>query len=109
MVRANLTTPGKVAAILGIDPLKRVDLDLAQGPVSYIKQALDGTRQKLARWDSEQLPTYGCPTGVIVNYSPDRAVRFDLEGEAVEVLDRAYRIGEVSLWIGKRKFFSTTA
>ena len=102
MVRANLTTPGKVAAILGIDPLKRVDLDLAKGPVSYIKQALDGTRQKLARWDSEQLPTYGCPTGVIVNYSPDYAVSFDLKGNAIEASDRAYRLGEASFSISKR-------
>ena len=30
----------------------------------------------------------------MVNYSPDRAVRFDLEGNAAEILPKAYRIGE---------------
>jgi len=42
-----------------------------------------------------------------VNYTPYRAVRFDLEGNAVEVLDRAYRIGDVSLSIGKRPISSS--
>ena len=53
-------------------------------------------------FDSDQIPTFGRPESVVVNYSPDRAVRFDLEGNAIEVLDRAYRIGEASLSIGKR-------
>jgi len=91
-----------VAAFIGIDRLRRVDFDLKQGPVSFINQALDGVREKLARWKSDQIPTFGCPTGIVVNYSPDHAVRFDLEGNAIEVLDRAYRIGDVSFSIGKR-------
>jgi len=33
---------------------------------------------------------------------PDRAVRFNLEGNAVEVLKGAYRLGTVALSIGKR-------
>jgi hypothetical protein len=40
--------------------------------------------------------------GFIVNYNPDWAVRFDLEGNAVEQYDRAYRIGKVQLSIGGR-------
>ena len=91
-----------VAAFIGIDRLKRVDFDLAEGPVSYIQQALNGLRHKLQRWKSEQIPTFGRPTGIIINYTPDHAVRSDLEGNAVEVLDRAYRLGDVSFSIGKR-------
>ena len=37
-----------------------------------------------------------------MNYSPDYAVSFDLEGNAVDVLDRAYRLGDVSFSISKR-------
>jgi len=70
--------------------------------VSYIQQALNGLRHKLQRWKSEQIPTFGRPTGIIINYTPDHAVRSDLEGNAVEVLDRAYRLGDVSFSIGKR-------
>ncbi len=91
-----------IAAILGVDRLRRVDFDLSENPETYVQQALDGVREKLARWKSGQIPTFGRPTGIIINYSPDYAVRFDLEGNAAEVLDRAYRIGDVSLSIGKR-------
>ena len=36
------------------------------------------------------MPFFGAVTGVIVNYSPDRAVRFDLAGTPIECLPRAY-------------------
>jgi hypothetical protein len=94
-----------IAAIIGVERLLRVDLDPTEGEVTYIDQALKGVRQKLARWNSKvdvsavglgdlQLPTFGRPAGVIVNYTPDRAVRFDLSGQPIEVLDRAHRIGD---------------
>jgi hypothetical protein len=102
LTERRLPTQLFVAAILGIDRLRRVDFDLTKSPVTFVQQALDGLRGKLVRWNSDQIPTFGKPVGVIVNYSPGRAVRYDLEGNAVEVLDRAYRIGDVSLSIGKR-------
>ena len=80
-----------VAAILGIERLRRVDFDLSESPVTYIQQALDGLRGKLVRWNSDQIPTFGKPVGIIVNYSPDRAVWYDLEGNPIEMMDRAYR------------------
>jgi hypothetical protein len=96
-----------VAIFLGIDRLLRVDFDLTKSPTTYIQQALDGLRHKLQRWKlqrwkSDQIPTFGRPTGIIINYSPDYAVLFDLEGNAVDVLDRAYRLGEATFSIGKR-------
>ena len=102
LTERRIPQPMFVAAFLGIDRLRRVDFDLTESPLAFVKQALDGIRQKLARWGSDQIPTYGRPESVVVNYTPDRAVRFDLEGNAVEVLDRAYRIGEVRLSICKR-------
>ena len=82
-----------VAAVIGVDRLLRVDLDPTEGPLTYIDQALKGVRQKLARWNSSvevsavglgdlPLPTFGRPVGVIVNYAPDRAARYDLSGHA---------------------------
>ena len=94
------------AAFLGVERLRRVDFDLKQGPVSYIQQALDGVREKLARYHSDQIPTFGRAESVVVNYSPDHAVRFDLEGNAIEALDHAYRLGEASFSIGKRQVSS---
>jgi hypothetical protein len=90
-----------VAAFIGVDVLLRIDLDLTAAPVTFIKQSLDGLRRKLARWRGS-LPAFGRPVGFIVNYSPDCAVRFDLEGNPVERFDRAYRLGEATLSIGGR-------
>jgi hypothetical protein len=102
LTERKIPQPIFVAAFIGVDRLRRVDFDLKQGPESYITQALNGVREKLARWKSDQIPTFGQPTGLVVNYTPDWAIRFDPEGNAVEVLNRAYRIGEASLSIGKR-------
>lgn len=43
------------------------------------------------------LPGFGGVTGFVINYTPDRAVRFDRAGNPVEELDSAYRRG--SLWM----------
>jgi len=46
---------------------------------------------------------FGPTTGFIVNYTPDYAVRFDVDGNPIEVLGRAYSPGKVELQIGRRK------
>ena len=43
---------------------------------------------------------FGKALGLIINYTPDHALRCDLEGNPLEVLRKAYRIGEVSLSFG---------
>ena len=45
---------------------------------------------------------YGAAVGVIINYSPDEAVHFDLTGNALEVLPAAYRLDELTVSIGGR-------
>ena len=92
-----------VAIFLGIERLLRVDFDLSESPATYLQQAIEGVRQRVGEWKPGEIPTFGKPVGVIVNYSPDHAVRFDLEGKAVAVLDRAYRLGEATFSIGKRR------
>ncbi len=44
-------------------------------PLTFAEQALATARREAATL------FYGAVTGVIVNYSPDRAIRFDLEGK----------------------------
>ena len=39
---------------------------------------------------------FGAPTGFVINYDPDRAVRYDLEGRALEILRGAVKLGETS-------------
>jgi hypothetical protein len=67
------------AAILGVYQLIGVDFDLTKEPETFVEQALLGT-----------------PTSVVVNYSPDHAVEFDLIGNPVRVLERAHRPGSAS-------------
>ena len=43
---------------------------------------------------------FGKALGLIINYSPDAALRCDLDGKPLEVLDKAYRPGEVRLSFG---------
>jgi hypothetical protein len=102
-----------VAALIGVDVLLRLDFDLSSGPDTFLAQALDGLRQRLVRWHDE-LPAFGRANGLIINYSPDQAIRFDLEGNAVEHFDRAYRIGVAQFAIGGRvispgELFTVTA
>ena len=81
----------------------RIDFDLTAGRTSYIHQALNGVHEKLSEWKCRTLPAFGRPTGVVVNYTPDRAVMFSLEGKALEILPRAYRVGKVRLSVGGRR------
>jgi hypothetical protein len=41
--------------------------------------------------------------GFIVNYTPDFAVRFDLNGDPVEAFDHAYLPGNVTIAIGGKE------
>ena len=96
---ANRPTQIFVAFFIGINRLLRVDFDPDSGPETFLAQALGGVRSKLAEWKSDGLPTFGRPLGVVVNYSPDHAIHYDLKGSEIEVLDRAYRLGEISFLI----------
>jgi hypothetical protein len=97
-----------VAAIIGARRLLRVDFDLALGPGSYANQALAGVQGKLAEFRSESgkipetLPAFGRPVGVIVNYTPDRAVRFDLDGKPHAIFPRAHRHADAYLALCSR-------
>jgi hypothetical protein len=79
-----------------------IPFDLSKPPISYIKQALEALPEKVrvGRDGKWFVPFYGEVLGVIINYSPDQAVRCDIEGEPLEVLPKAYRAGEITLSLG---------
>ena len=39
------------------------------------------------------VPAFGRIVGVVINYAPNRAMRFDPEGRALELLPNACRVG----------------
>ena len=75
----------------------KIPLDLEQPPVTFATQALGFVRQ------TPVVPFFGPTTGFVINYTPDRAVRFGLEGNPVECLPCAYFPGDVTLTLGNRK------
>ncbi len=91
-----------VAAVLGVDRLLRVDFDLTKDPATFVEQALRGVREKLSKGRCGRIPAFGKPKSVIINYAPDHAIEFDLKGNQLRVLDRAYRLGAASFTIKGR-------
>jgi hypothetical protein len=102
LTEKSVPEPIFIAAIIGIDQLKCVTLDADRSPLGFIDQALEALGNKLERWKGH-IPCFGKPTGIIINYTPDRAVRFDLDGQPLEIFDCAYRLGEASLSISGRE------
>ena len=90
--------------MIGVDRLLRIDFDLKQSSITFVNQAIKGVRQKLSEWNRFAIPAFGRPIGFIVSYSPDRAVKFDLTGNADENFPKAYCTGQALLLIGGRPF-----
>jgi hypothetical protein len=45
----------------------------------------------------EGVPAFGKPIGFVINYSPDKAVRLDPNGQPIAILDKAVRPGTAVL------------
>ncbi len=71
----------------------RLDLDLMKSPLTFARQALVQARAKT------EIPFFWKD---VINYSPDRAVCFDLEGRPIDVLPKAWKPGEMTVQIGRR-------
>jgi hypothetical protein len=89
LTERTVPSPIFVAAMIGVEKLLRIDLDLTQGPVSFVRQAVDRL--------PEGVPAFGKPIGFVINYSPDKAVRFDRNGQPIAILDKAVRPGTAVL------------
>jgi len=89
LTEQTVPSPIFVAAIIGVEKLLSIDLDATQGPVSFVRQALDRL--------PEGVPAFGKPIGFVINYSPDQAVRFDSNGQPIAILDKTVRPGTAVL------------
>jgi hypothetical protein len=94
LTEKTVPSPIFVAALIGVEKLLRIDLDATQGPVSFVRQVLDHL--------PEEVPAFGKPIGFVINYSPDKAVRFDRNGQPIAILDKAVRPGTAVLRLGGR-------
>src|ERR1700730_8585934 len=94
LTERTVPSPIFVAAMIGVEKLLRIDLDATQGPVSFVRQVLDRL--------PEGVPAFGKPIGFVINYSPDKAVRFDPNGQPIAILDKAVCPGTAVLRLGGR-------
>jgi hypothetical protein len=99
----SVPSPIFVAAVFGIDRILRIDFATESSPVTFVDQAVKGVQARLKEFKCECLPAFGRPTGVVVNYAPDQATVFDLEGNAREVLSAACAPGQVTMSIGGKR------
>jgi hypothetical protein len=90
----SVPSPIFLAAIIGVEKLLRIDLDPTQGPVSFVRQVLDRL--------PERVLAFGKPIGFAINYSPDKAVRFDRNGQPIAALDKAVHPGTAVVHRGGR-------
>ncbi|MGB8901090.1 MAG: hypothetical protein WCC90_18430 [Methylocella sp.] len=89
LTERTVPSPIFVAAMIGVEKLLRIDLDTTQRPVSFVRQVLNRL--------PEGVPAFGKPIGFVINYSPDQAIRFDLNGQPTTILDKAVRPGTAVL------------
>src|SRR4051794_41646643 len=75
-----------------------------KSPITFVQQALAALPERtgLGSDGKHYVTFFGEAVGFIVNYTPDQALRCDLDGQPQEVLSKAYRPGEVGLAIGSR-------
>lgn len=69
----------------------RIELDSSQPPLTFVRQALAAARV------NSTVPFFGRTRGVAINYRIGSATLFDLAGNPLEVLDRGYRPGAITL------------
>jgi hypothetical protein len=83
----NIPQPIFATAMTGADKKLSTVLPEAMAAIQWPKWVLE--RLPIG------LPGFGKVTGFVINYTPDHAVRFDLEGNPVKTLDKAYWRGRV--------------
>ena len=113
LTERTIPSPIFVAAVIGIDRILRIDFDLAAGRSSYVKQALNGIRARVIRWNRHadhtmalghySLPAYGNVTGFMIHYALQRSVSFGLKGTAREMMPLDVCVNHARLIIGGRR------
>ena len=63
---------------VGAERWLRIPLDLSKPPVTFAAQAAAFVKQ------TPKTAFHGPTTGFVINYTPDHAVRFDIDGSPVE-------------------------
>lgn len=89
-------SPILAVALTGVDRWLRIEFQDPQRPLGFVREALAAVRGPLRG------SPFGLATGFVINYREDYAVRFDLQGNPLEVYSEPHRSGQASLRMGSR-------
>jgi len=70
-------------------------------PITFIQQAIDALPSMVS--PAGGVPFFGRAVGLVINYATNKALRCNLDGNPLEVLPKAYRVGEVQLSLGGKR------
>jgi hypothetical protein len=89
-------------ATAGPEKFLRIDFDPGSDRGSYVAQVLRKLPGKLSRAGDGTTPCFGKPIGFVINYTEKRAEVFGPDGEAREILNAPYRVGEADITVKGR-------
>ena len=89
-----------ICGLVGGDRLKLIDLDTTKPRWTFVHQVCRELHRRRQERHDRMALFFGAPTGFVINYDPDRAVRYDLAGKALEILP--VRLGETRVSVGGR-------
>ena len=78
-----------------------IRFDLSKPPITFVQQAIDALPSLVS--PAGGVPFFGRAVGLIINYTLDKALRCNLDGDPLEVVPKAYRVGEVQLSLGGKR------
>jgi hypothetical protein len=93
----NAPQPIFVAALVGVEKLLRVDFDLSRPRERFVRQMLAFVSR------NPTVACFGRVTEFVINFTPHRAVRYDLDGKALEILSKAVRVGQAELSVRNKQ------
>lgn len=97
----SVPSPIFIVAVIGADRLKKVDLDLSKDPTTYPSQVMEEISKRVN--DDGRIICFGKPIGFTINYSLNKAIKYDLAGNPIKEYDRPIRLGRATLSVGGRK------
>jgi hypothetical protein len=80
----------------GANTWLRIPLDVGMPPITYVRQALAVVKV------TPKVPFFGRTTGFIINFTPTRAVMFNIKGDPIETFSKPYNPGHVEVTLGKK-------
>ncbi len=87
-----------IAAFTGACGRKHVAFDFGSDAPSFVAQVLAAIPRRAG--ESGVIPTFGRPTGIIINLTPFYARHYDLQGNFIEETAQAFYLGTTTMRIG---------